>query len=167
MALVYISLGTNIEKEKNTFLGLDALQSHFGELILSSLFESEAVGFNGDPFYNMVVGFNTEQSVAQVVSTLKTIEKENGRTINAEKFSARTLDLDILLYDDQVLEQPANIPRAEICYNAFVLWPLSEIAGEFIHPTRKLSIEDIWQAFDKSSQVLKIVPLKWQANPHL
>lgn len=167
MALVYISLGTNIEKEKNTFLGLDALQSQFGNLILSSLFESEAIGFNGDPFYNMVVGFHTEQSVAEVVIALKTIEKENGRTVNAEKFSARTLDLDILLYDDQVLEQPASIPRAEICYNAFVLWPLAEIAGELIHPTRNISINAMWQAFDKSSQVLKIVPLTWRAQSNL
>ncbi len=161
MAQVYLSIGTNIERERNLASGLTALTEQFGRLTLSSLFESEAVGFAGSPFYNMVVGFDTQLNIADLSEQLRAIEYQHGREINAKKFSPRSLDLDILLYDDLIAEQPVQLPRDEITFNAFVLWPLSEIASEKLHPTLKQSYRQLWLAFDQSKQQLKKVPLMW------
>jgi len=161
MAQVYLSLGTNVNKEQNLNNGLNALHETFGQLSLSSLFESEAIGFDGSPFYNMVIGFQTSLTIEALHHQLRTIEFEHGRDVNAKKFSPRTLDLDILLYDRLVMVTPINVPRDEIVLNAFVLWPLSEIAGDEIHPLLNQRFNTLWQAFDKSKQQLKKVPLMW------
>lgn len=161
MAIVYISLGSNIDRKKHVKQGITALKSAFGELTLSSLFESESIGFKGAAFYNMVIALNTSASITDVSKQLREIEYAHGRSKNAKKFSPRTLDLDILLYDDLVLEQPAQIPRNEITTNAFVLWPLAEIAPQRKHPILKQTYQQLWQAFDKQSQQLIPVPKCW------
>ncbi len=161
MAEIYISLGSNINRQHYIDQGLNALNDTFGLLTLSSLFESEAVGFAGKAFYNMVVGVKTEKSLSDVAAALRSIEFANGRSENAKKFSSRTLDLDLLLYDDVIAEQPAQIPRDEITKNAFVLWPLAEIAGHLIHPTIGQSYQQLWHLYDKNQQQLKKVPLNW------
>ena len=162
MAHVFVSLGSNINRQKNTLLGVKALQQHFGLLQLSSLVESDAVGFAGAAFYNMVIAFHTEFSVQQVADILRTIEYTYGRKKNAKKFSPRTLDLDMLLFDDLIIESPVQIPRNEITANAFVLFPLSEIAGHFYHPVNKLSYKQLWKNYDKSTQPLRLIDFNWQ-----
>ncbi|WP_286233359.1 2-amino-4-hydroxy-6-hydroxymethyldihydropteridine diphosphokinase [Thalassotalea sediminis] len=164
MANVYLSIGSNIERQKNVESGLNALASLFGTLTLSSLFESDAVGFSGSPFYNMVVGFTTTKPLNKLTEVLRQIEYAHGREVDAKKYSPRTLDLDILLYDDLVCEQPAQLPRDEICFNAFVLWPLAEIAPDIKHPVEHKTIAEMWQAFDKSTQKLEKVALNWQQS---
>ena len=161
MAEIYISLGSNINRQYHVEKGLNALAELFGSLSLSSLFESEAVGFAGKPFYNMVIGTMTERSLAEVAQALRDIEYANGRSKDAKKFSPRTLDLDLLLYDDVIAKQPAQIPRDEITKNAFVLWPLAEIAGELVHPVIGESYQVLWQEYDKNQQQLNKVPLMW------
>ncbi|PCI58663.1 MAG: 2-amino-4-hydroxy-6-hydroxymethyldihydropteridine diphosphokinase [Gammaproteobacteria bacterium] len=162
MAQIYISLGTNINRDFYLAQGLHALNKRFGQLSLSSLFESEAVGFSGSPFYNMVIGVITSFSVEQVAKILRDIEFAHGREQQAKKFSPRTLDLDLLLYDDLVLTIPAQIPRDEITKNAFVLWPLAEIAPQLQHPLLTQNYQQLWQNFDQSSQSLRKLPLNWQ-----
>ncbi len=161
MAQVYISLGTNIDRDFYLNQGLNALSKNFGTLTLSSLFESEAVGFVGSAFYNLVIGLSTNKSLQQVATILREIEFANGRSQQAKKFSSRTLDLDLLLYDQLILEQPAQIPRDEITKNAFVLWPLAEIAPQLMHPILKKNYQQLWQEYDKSCQQLRKVPLTW------
>jgi 2-amino-4-hydroxy-6-hydroxymethyldihydropteridine diphosphokinase len=166
MARAYISLGTNVDREHNLKQGLTALNACFGELTLSSLFESEAVGFDGSPFYNMVVGITSELAIAKLAIALRDIEYANGRSASSTKFSPRTLDLDLLLYDDLVLQKPVQIPRDEINLNAFVLWPLAEVAPDLVHPLLKKSYSQLWDNFDKNSQQLKIKPQIWTVNSH-
>ena len=161
MAEIYISLGSNINRQHYIEQGLNALTDAFGTLTLSSLFESEAVGFAGKAFYNMVAGVSTELTLAEVAETLREIEFAHGRSQHAKKFSPRTLDLDLLLYDVVITEEPAQIPRDEITKNAFVLWPLAEIAGHLVHPIVEQSYEELWQQYDKNQQQLKKVPLIW------
>jgi len=165
MADIYISLGSNIEREYHVQHALKALVKTFNlvfeELSLSSLFESEAVGFSGNAFYNMVIGLRTQCSVEQVAVKLREIEISYGRSLDAKKFSPRTLDLDLLLYDDLIIDTPAQLPRDEIDKNAFVLWPLSEVAPKLIHPIVKLDYQTLWQNYDKTSQQLKIVKNCW------
>lgn len=161
---LYVSLGSNINKEQNLINGLNAMKKTFGPLTLSSLFESEAVGFSGDSFYNMVVYVKTPLSVAEVANQLRTIEIAHGRLPNAKKFSSRTLDLDVLLYDDLVMEMPVQIPRKEITENAFVLWPLAELAGDKNHPVINKSYQELWQQFDQNKQQIRKVPFRWHQS---
>jgi len=162
MAQVFVSLGSNVNRLENTLLGLTALKESFGQLSLSSLVESEAVGFAGADFYNMVVGFETSLSVEQVSTELRAIEYAHGRAENAKKFSPRTLDLDMLLFDNLVIDSPVQIPRDEITENAFVLFPLAQIAGHLIHPVNQQSYKILWQNYSKEKQPLRIIPLNWQ-----
>jgi 2-amino-4-hydroxy-6-hydroxymethyldihydropteridine diphosphokinase len=158
MASVYISLGSNIDRVANTRAGVTALGSHYGELLLSSVYESVAVGFEGGSFYNMVIALHTDEPVTTVVQVLKDIEQLYGRTRQSPKFSSRTLDLDILLYDDQIIDQPGvQIPRHEIIKHAFVLWPLAEIAPQLKHPQLDKTYAQMWSEFDRSKQQLRPV----------
>lgn len=162
MAKIYISLGSNINREANTRIGVNALRQAYGGLLLSAVYESEAVGFEGDSFYNMVIALETDDQVFDVASTLRGIEEANGRDRSAPKFSSRTLDLDLLLYDDLIInEQGLQLPRDEILQRAFVLLPLSEIAPDLRHPEVGERYADLWFKFDKSQEAIEVVPFKF------
>ena len=160
MAYGYISIGSNIDKEKNTPSSLVALARHFGELKISSTYESQAMGFEGETFYNLIVGFASDLPVKSVAKVLKQIEKEHGRTHTCKKFSARTLDLDLVVFGDLVIaDGRLQIPRDEITRYAFVLEPLAEIAPDLCHPITGKKYADLWHDYDKSNlQQVKIEP---------
>jgi 2-amino-4-hydroxy-6-hydroxymethyldihydropteridine diphosphokinase len=151
MSQGYISIGSNIDKEIYIPASIKALSQLFGELIISSVYSSESVGFTGDSFYNLVVGFSSELTVKEVAKHLRNIELANGRTQESQKFSSRTLDLDLLLYDDLIINDGRlQIPRDEIQSYAFVLEPLAEVAPTLRHPVNDLSYAELWERFDKS-----------------
>jgi 2-amino-4-hydroxy-6-hydroxymethyldihydropteridine diphosphokinase len=161
MARIYISLGSNIDREENTRAGVDALRERFGELELSAVYESEAVGFKGDSFYNMVIACEADEDVHSTNRVLREIEDAHGRDRSGPKFSSRTLDLDLLLYDDLVLNEAGlKLPREEILHNAFVLRPLADIAPTLKHPENGNSYAELWKAFDKHKENLK--PIEFQ-----
>jgi len=158
----YISIGSNIDKDKNIPASLKALAACFGKLTVSSIYESEPVGFTGDTFYNLVVGFESDMDVKDVAKQLRQIELDHGRSRNSKKFSARTLDLDLILYGDLVIQEGRlRIPRDEIERYAFVLEPLAEIAGGFRHPVKQVSYAELWAKFDKSDLRQKRVTPGW------
>lgn len=162
MSTVFVSVGSNIECEKNIRLGVDALREHYGALQLSSVYQSRAVGFAGDDFYNMVLSFESDLPVTVVAATLREIEMRYGRIRCCEKFSARTLDLDILLFaDEDYRSEGMDIPRAEIETNAHVLQPLAELVPEQRHPLSGLSYQQLWQQFKAPEQSLWVVPFGW------
>ncbi len=156
----YISIGSNIDQNKYIPAGLQALDRCFGKLSISSIYESAAVGFAGDSFYNLIVGFNSALDVKQVAKKLRQIELDNGRTHDSQKFSARTLDLDLILYGDLIINDGRlRIPRDEIERYAFVLEPLAEIAPTLKHPIKHLSYAELWEKFDKNGlQQHRITP---------
>lgn len=159
MARVYLGVGSNIDRERYIGSALIALREAFGELVISPVYESEAIGFQGDPFFNLVVGVQTELPVALLQQTIKQIEDANGRERNGPKFSSRTLDIDILTYDDCVgVVDGVQLPRDEIVKNAFVLLPLSNIAGDELHPELKQTYQSLWDQYDQTSQSLRPVP---------
>ncbi|WP_421335878.1 2-amino-4-hydroxy-6-hydroxymethyldihydropteridine diphosphokinase [Aeromonas veronii] len=163
MTTIYISLGSNIERDRHIRAGLDALHAEFGELRVSRVFESEAVGFNGSPFYNLVAAAETDLPLATVCQRLRAMEFAHGREPDAKKFAPRTLDLDLLLYGDLVCDTPLALPRGEVLTNAFVLWPLAELAPKLRHPVDGRTMGELWQAYDKASQQLCPIPFHWEA----
>ena len=160
MARVYISIGSNIKPLHHIRTGLTHLQSQFRPLILSSVYESQAVGFKGNNFYNLAAGFDTRLTIYQVVDILRHIEHQNGRQRqHGKQFSDRTLDLDLLLYDDLILKvDNLEIPRHEITQYAFVLLPLAEIAPTGRHPLTGQRYTDMAKQFSDSAQLL------WRLN---
>lgn len=160
----YISIGSNIEKEKNILSALRALAMYFGGLVVSSTYETEAVGFTGDTFHNLIVGFDSDLDVKTIAEQLRQIELDHGRTRECKKFSSRTLDLDLILYGDLVItEGRLQIPRDEIERYAFVLEPLAEIAGDLRHPVSKTSYRELWERFDKSGITQKRIKPGWSS----
>jgi 2-amino-4-hydroxy-6-hydroxymethyldihydropteridine diphosphokinase len=158
----YISIGSNIDRDKNVLASLQALEQLFGELTISSIYESEPVGFSGDTFYNLVVGFDSDLEVKEVARQLRQIELDNGRTRNCQKFSSRTLDLDLILYGDLIVNDARlQIPRDEIERYAFVLEPLAEIAPTLKHPITHKSYAELWEKFDKTDLKQKCVIPDW------
>lgn len=163
MARVYLSIGSNIDREVNIRGGVADLKKHFGELTLSRVYESESVGFDGDNFFNLVAALDTDLPVEDVSKMLHEIEAEHGRTREGPRFSSRTLDIDLLTYDDLVTsDNGLELPRGEILKNAFVLWPLAELAADERHPVLQQCYGELWDAFDKEKQSLWPVEFQWQ-----
>lgn len=161
MVDVYISLGSNVERERNLRKALGFLKTHFGTLCCSSVYESEAIGFSGDPFLNLVTRFETDANVYDVSRVLKDIEARCGRQRDGPRYSPRTLDLDLLLFGGLVIrENGLQLPRDEVTVHAFVLKPLAEVAGDVLHPTMGRKFTDLWAAFDHGSQPLKPIDLE-------
>ena len=162
MPQVYLSLGSNIDREQSIRRGVEQLAEQFGVLEISTVYESAAVGFEGDAFYNLVVGFQSECPWEQIQQQLRQIEEENGRARGSEKFAPRTLDIDLLIYGELDLQsQGIDLPRAEIFKYAFVLRPLAEIAPEACHPQTGESYHQLWQQFDAEQQPLWPAPLQF------
>lgn len=160
MAGVYVSVGSNIEPVKNIRAAMTLLKAHYPVLRFSSVYESEAVGFSGDNFYNFVVAFETKEDVMAVVRVLRAVEDQLARDRSGPRFSARRIDLDLLLYDD-LINRELNVPRDEILTNAFVLQPLAELGPEISHPETEATFQSLWQAFDQTSQSLWKIEFNW------
>ena len=153
-AQVYVSVGSNVNRRKNITLALEQLANKFGVLEQSSVYESDAVGFDSAAFYNLVIGFCSDESPRDIQEKLHAIEDACGR-VRSRELSARTMDLDLLLYADLVVDKAGLVlPRSDIKRYAFVLCPLAEIAGEEKHPVAGESYADLWAAFDDPAQVL-------------
>lgn len=161
MVDVYLGIGSNVDPDNNIAKVADILQDEYPSIVFSRTFESEAIGFKGNNFHNLVAmfAFHLEQqsatnAIVNLGSKLKDIEKQLGRLAGGKKFSPRTMDIDILLFGDLVVSKPIILPREEILKNAYVLWPLSELAPTLNHPGLDKNYQELWQAFDKSSQNL-------------
>lgn len=162
MPRVYVSFGSNINPAENIRSGIIALKKEYPELTVSSVYKSKAVGFDGDDFYNLVAGFESDKEVHSIVEQLKYIEDQHNRVRNRHRFTSRTLDIDLLLYDDLVIcAQDLKLPRDEITQYAFVLYPLAEIAGQERHPVTGMQYRELWKKFDDHSQQLQRIDFQW------
>ena len=146
MARVYVSLGSNVDRENRLRQAMALLRERFGDIEISPVYDSVAVGFVGSNFLNLVVGFDTELGVEAVATAFHNIENQLGRDRSQPKFANRSIDLDILVYDDLILNAPGiRVPRPEILVNAFVLKPLQDIAPHHLHPQTGQSYSAHWQ----------------------
>jgi 2-amino-4-hydroxy-6-hydroxymethyldihydropteridine diphosphokinase len=158
----FVSVGSNVEKEKNIAAGLNSLRETFGNLQISPMYETAAVGFVGENFYNLVVGFESDLSAPEIFETLRKLEFKHGRLPNSQKFSPRTLDLDLLLYGDEIIKnETLKLPREDIEKYLFVLQPLADIAPNLRHPVLKKTYTEMLVSLSKSTgnNNLNVVPL--------
>ena len=142
----YIGLGSNLgDRVANLRAAINAIQ-HLGDSVkLSAVYETEPFGVNeNQPKYlNMVMAIRTDLSAAGLLSEFLDIERVHGRTRNRPNES-RTLDIDILMYGDRVLDTPELVlPHPRMHERAFVMLPLSEIAPQAVHPTLKITVSEI------------------------
>lgn len=160
MSRIYLGIGSNVDPKRHIREGVATLRAIFGPLLLSDVFESDAVGFDGDPFLNLVAAMDTDIRVADLQRLLRGIEAEFGRLPHQPRCSPRSLDIDILMVDDLAGDiEGVILPRAEILENAFVLWPLSEIAPDVLHPVVRKSFAALWSAFDNRQTIRRLAPI--------
>ncbi|NQV70117.1 MAG: 2-amino-4-hydroxy-6-hydroxymethyldihydropteridine diphosphokinase [Pseudohongiella sp.] len=163
MTLLALSIGSNINAAKNIRAAIDALRLEFVAVACSRVYESEAIGFEGDNFLNLVVLIDTEKELADIVSFLKQLEDGLGRDRSQQKFSGRPIDVDILIYGQETGRSCGiKLPRGEITENAFVLQPLAEVLPNQRHPGTGLLYSQLWQGYDKSTQKLWPIAFDWQ-----
>lgn len=165
MARVYLSLGSNLQPQRYLQAALDELRKRFGELAVSPAYRSKAVGFDGADFINLAVGLETELEPAVLNDWLHALEDRHGRRRDVPRFSDRTLDVDIVLYGDRVIQGPGHldIPRKELRH-AFVLRPIADIAPELRHPLSGKSMAALWAEFPAHSEPLDPVSLEQWAD---
>ena len=148
MPQVYVSIGSNQSPRQYIREGLARLESEVGPLQLSPVYRSVAVGFEGEDFFNLVIGFSTSLPLQTLAQILRDIEAACGRHRGEAKFAPRTLDMDILTYGEAVLEEGRlRLPREDILEYAFVLKPLADIAPDARHPVLRQTYAALWATF--------------------
>jgi 2-amino-4-hydroxy-6-hydroxymethyldihydropteridine diphosphokinase len=160
MSTAYLGLGSNVNAHDHIAAGIAALRETFRNVRLSPVYQSAAVGFDGDDFLNLVASIETSLEPIELKHFLNDLEDRYGRKRNVAKFSDRTLDIDILLYDDWYIISPVlQIPRPEIMSFSHVLKPLADLAPNLLHPVRRKTIAEIWQAYPGDRNALREIIL--------
>jgi len=164
---VYIALGSN-KGNKLAFLqtAIDTIFLRIGVVNkISKVYETPALGFEGDAFYNACIKVETQLKPKKLLKVLKLIEKELGRkTKKSDKYESREIDLDILFYDDLVFEEKSLIiPHPELHKRRFVLEPLNDIAKDFEHSQLHKRVADLLDSCEDTS-VIKPINI-WLKNP--
>ncbi len=145
---VYLGLGSNQDAKKHIAAGIVALQHRFGDLRVSSVYRSTAVGFDGDDFLNAAAWIRTDLDVGELKAWLTELEDRHGRDRSQPRFSDRSLDIDILLHGDKVgTFDGLELPRPEVLKYAHVLRPLAELAPDLTHPVSGKTFAQHWQEF--------------------
>jgi 2-amino-4-hydroxy-6-hydroxymethyldihydropteridine diphosphokinase len=159
MTRVFVAAGSNIEPERHLRLASRELQRAYPDVRFSPWYRNQAAGFEGEDFINFAVAFSTSQPVHAVVAKLREIEELCGRPREAKKWAPRSMDLDILLYGDLVLDEPGlKLPRPDLLKRAYMLGPLADLAPDVDHPTAGATIGTLWQRFDREAHPLIRIP---------
>lgn len=159
MAKAYLSLGSNQEAVRHLGTALVELRARFGEVIASPFYVTPAIGFDGADFLNGAAIIETDLAPVELDAWLHALEDAHGRRRDVPRFSDRPLDIDLVYYDDLVLQGPGNLklPRPEL-QHAFVLKPLADIAPDFRDPVQRLTLAEMWRRHPESGDT------RWRAD---
>ena len=146
---VFVAAGSNVEPEKNLARACAEIAHTWPDAYFSRAYRNVAVGFEGPDFINLVIGFSAAQPLHSVIEKLRGIETNCGRPRYAPKWASRTMDLDVLLFDDLVEKtSDYTLTRPDLLKRPYMLGPLAEIAPDIVHPTEHRTIGELWAAFD-------------------
>jgi len=166
MSVAYLGLGSNVNARAHIAAGITALRENFSDVRLSPAYQTAAVGFDGDDFINLTASIDTGLQPIELKNFLNDLEDRHGRLRDVPKFSDRTLDIDILLFDDLYLLSPVlEIPRPEIMKFAHVLKPLADLAPDLVHPISRKTIAEIWRDCPGERNALRVIDLQERALP--
>jgi 2-amino-4-hydroxy-6-hydroxymethyldihydropteridine diphosphokinase len=163
-ATVYLGLGANLgDRLANLRLALQRLQTLARLEEVSSLYETQPQGVTDQPlFFNAVCRVSTGLEPQALLRFLKNLEREIGRRPGGQKWGPRPIDLDILLYDDRVVDaSELKVPHPRLAERAFVLVPLCELAPELRHPLLGKNIKDLLASVGEKG-VRKTAPSGWE-----
>jgi 2-amino-4-hydroxy-6-hydroxymethyldihydropteridine diphosphokinase len=152
MSTAWLSLGSNLDADVHLPAAARALRARFGDVRFSPVYRTPAVGFDGPDFLNAAAAIQTDLDPFALNDWLHALEDAQGRVRGGERFSSRTLDIDIVFYDDRVLKGPGNLelPRPELRH-AFVLKPLADIAPGYRVPTTGETLAGLWAAHPEAA----------------
>ncbi len=155
--ITYISLGSNLgNRLKNLQKAVNLIADTVGSIIkIASVYKTPALGFDGDYFLNTVIKVSTYQPPETLIQSLLLIEKKLGRKrLNNEEYSNRSIDLDILLFDDEIIfSKTLIVPHPRMLNRKFVMIPLVEIAPNTIHPIEKKHLQNCLQNCNDTSEI--------------
>lgn len=156
MSRAYLSLGSNLQPERHLRDAIAALRAQFGAVLLSPVYRTRAVGFAGADFLNAAALIDTDLEPQALNDWLHALEDAHGRDRSGPRHGDRTLDIDIVLFDDRVLDGPGHlrIPRPEL-QHAFVLKPLADIAPDVVVPGTGRTLAQLWAAHDEHGVALE------------
>jgi 2-amino-4-hydroxy-6-hydroxymethyldihydropteridine diphosphokinase len=164
MTPAYVSGGSNLDAEQNLLKAARALRATYPGARFSRVYRNRAVGFDGPDFLNFVVELPVPGGPGALKAELERVEGECGRQRYAPKWAPRTMDLDILLFGEVILELPGLVvPRPQLAHWAFMLGPLAELAPDALHPVAGRTVGDLWAAFDRAAHPLMVEPLDLNA----
>jgi 2-amino-4-hydroxy-6-hydroxymethyldihydropteridine diphosphokinase len=160
MGRAYLSLGSNLEPRRHLRAAVEALRARFPLLALSPAYRFPAVGFSGPDFLNAAAVIDSDLPPEALDAWLHALEDAHGRDRSGPRYGDRTLDIDIVLYDDRVLDGPGHLrlPRPELRH-AFVLKPLAEIAPDAVEPRSGQTLAALWRAHPQHAEAFAAEPL--------
>ena len=164
MSRAYLSLGSNIDAESNLRSALTALRECFGEVNVSPVYRTAAVGFDGPDFLNAAAVIETDLDVHALDACLHALEDAHGRRRDVPRFSSRPLDIDIVFFDEVVMKGQGNlqIPRPELD-QAFVLKPLADLAPDFVDPLSGRTLAQLWAAHPEYAKPPQAEAMTWES----
>lgn len=152
---IYLGVGSNINKVENIQSCLNYFSSSFQYFQVSPTYQSPSYGFAGHDFYNLVVKIKSSFDLVSLKKWLMTVEDMHGRDRKQVRYSNRTLDIDILFYNEDVSDNDTiKIPRPEILTQAYVLKPLIDLAPDMAHPETGRTLINHWNSLKLSQNII-------------
>jgi 2-amino-4-hydroxy-6-hydroxymethyldihydropteridine diphosphokinase len=147
VSTAWLSLGSNLDAAANLRSAIAALRGQFANVRVSPVYRTPAVGFDGPDFLNGAAAIDTDLDVHALDAWLHALEDAHGRDRTQPRFASRPLDIDIVFFDDLVLDGPGHLqlPRPELRH-AFVLRPLFDLAPDLRVPGDGRTLARLWSA---------------------
>ena len=159
MARACLSLGSNLDPDTHLRSAIAVLRARFGDVVVSTVYRTRAVGFDGGDFLNAAAVIETDLEPEALDAWLHALEDAHGRDRSGPRYGDRTLDIDLVLYGERIVEGPGHlrVPRDELRY-AFVLRPLAEIAPDVVEPRSGRTLAQLWAESSERGVAMEAVP---------
>jgi 2-amino-4-hydroxy-6-hydroxymethyldihydropteridine diphosphokinase len=163
-ALAYVSGGSNLDAESRLPQAARELKARYPGARFSHCYRNKSVGFDGPDFINFVAELPVAGQAFALREHLQRIERLCGRPESAPRWAPRSMDLDLLLFGNQVIDEPGlKVPRPDLVRWAFMLGPLAELAPDLVHPVEQTTMGELWRRFDSRENPLLPVALDLNA----